>query len=443
MNIAKENVDALNAVLKINIEPSDYEENLGKALTNYRRNARIDGFRPGKVPAGIINKMYRKPALVDEINKLVSDSISNFLKESDTKILGEPLPSESQKTIDWDNDKSFEFCFDLGIAPAVDIKLTKRDKVNYYNIAIDDEMRDSYITSYQSRFGKMSDVDVAEGKEDFLRGNLSQAEGISIENAAFSLRQVAKDDIKTQFAGKKDGDTVEFNVNEAFENETDRAALLNVKKEELETINPTFSFTITEIKNFEKAEVNQELYDKAFGEGNVKSYEEFVAKVDEEIRVNLAKEGDYKLLLDLRAKLIDKADLQIPEEFLKRWIYIINEGKFTKEAIEKEFPAFAEDMKWQLVKEFFITNNNIEVSEEELQAAAEEYAAYQFAQYGMRNLPEEYLTKYASDILQNKEERRRIVEKKFEEKVVAAAKEQIKVEDKEVSAKDFDNLFEK
>lgn len=443
MNIAKENVDALNAVLKINIEPSDYEGNLDKALANYRRNARIDGFRPGKVPAGIINKMYRKPALVDEINKLVSDSISNFLKESDTKILGEPLPSESQKAIDWDNDKAFEFCFDLGIAPAVDIKLTKRDKVNYYNIAIDDEMRNSYITSYQSRFGKMSDVDVAEGKEDFLRGNLSQADGLSIENAAFSLRQVAKDEIKAQFAGKKDGDTVEFNVNEAFENETDRAALLNVKKEELGAINPIFSFTITEIKNFEKAEVNQELYDKAFGEGNVKSYEEFVAKVDEEIRVNLAKEGDYKLLVDLREKLIDKADLQLPEEFLKRWIYVINEGKFTKEAIEKEFPAFAEDMKWQLIKEFFVTTNNIEVSEEELQAAAEEYAGYQFAQYGMRNLPQEYLTKYANDILQNKEERRRIVEKKFEDKVVAAAKELVKVEDKEVSAKDFDKLFEK
>jgi len=443
MNIAKENVDALNAVLKINIEPSDYEENLNKALANYRRNAKIDGFRPGKVPAGIINKMYRKPALVDEINKLVSESISNFLKESDTKILGEPLPSETQKPIDWDNDKSYEFCFDLGIAPAVDIKLTKRDKVNYYTIAIDDEIRESYISSYQSRFGKMSDVDVVEGKEDLLRGVLAQENGITIENAPFSLRQVAKDEIKALFAGKKIGDTVEVNVNEAFENETDRAALLNVKKEELASINPIFSFTIAEIKNFEKAEVNQELYNKAFGEGAVNTYEEFVAKIDEEVRVNLSKESDYKLLVDLRAKLIEKADLQIPEAFLKRWIYVINEGKFTHEAIEKDFPAFAEDIKWQLIKENFITNNSIEVSEEELQAAAEEYASYQFAQYGMRNLPQEYVSKYASDILQNKEERRRIVEKKFEDKVVAVAKEQLKVEDKEVSAKEFDKLFEK
>ncbi len=443
MNIAKENVDALNAVLKINLEPSDYEGNLEKALSNYRRNAKIDGFRPGKVPAGIINKMYRKPALVEEVNKLVSDSISKFLTESETKILGEPLPSELQKEIDWDNDKSYEFCFDLGIAPAVEIKLTKRDKVNYYTIAIDDEMRNSYITSYQSRFGKMSDVDVVEGKEDFLRGNLFQADGISIENAAFSLRQVAKDAIKDQFAGKKHGETVAFNVNEAFENETDRAALLNVKKEELDTINPTFSFTITEIRNFEKAEVDQELYNKAFGEGVINSYEEFVAKVDEEIRVNLVKEGDYKLLVDLRKKLIDKADLQLPEVFLKRWIYVINEGKFSHEAIEKDFASFSEDIKWQLVKQHIISSNNIEVTEEELQVAAEEYASYQFAQYGMRNLPEEYVTKYASDILQNKEERRRIVEKKFEDKVVAAARELVKLEDKEVSAKDFDNLFEK
>lgn len=443
MNIAKENVDALNAVLKINIEPNDYEENLNKSLANYRRNARIDGFRPGKVPAGVINKMYRKPALVDEINKLVSDSISNFLKESDTKILGEPLPSESQKAIDWDNDKAFEFCFDLGLAPAVEIKLTKRDKVHFYNIAIDDEMRDSYVSSYQSRFGKMSDVDTAAGQEDFLRGNLSQADGISIENAAFSLRQVAKDDVKAAFAGKKIGDTVEINVNEAFENETDRAALLNVKKEELGAINPVFNFTITEVKSFEKAEVNQELFDKAFGEGNVKTHEEFIAKVEEEIRENLKKEGDYKLLVDLREKLIDKADLQLPEAFLKRWLFVINEGKFTQEAIDKDYPSIAQDIKWQLVKDFFIRANNIEVSDEEVQSAAEEFASYQFAQYGMRNLPEEYVSKYASDLLQNKEERRRIIEKKFEDKVVAVAKEHVKVEDKEVSASEFDKLFEK
>lgn len=271
MNIAKENVDALNAVLKINIEPSDYEENLAKALANFRKNAKIDGFRPGKVPAGIINKMYRKPALVEEINKLVSEAISGYLKDSDTKVLGEPLSSESQTLIDWDNDTAFEFAFDLGLAPAVDIKLSKRDKVNYYTIAIDEEIRSSYITNYQRRFGKLTDVDTVEGKEDFLRGNLSQAGGISIENAAFSLRQISNEEFKSQIAGKAKGDTFEFDVNEIFENETDRAALLNIKKEELANINPAFSFTITEIKNFENADVNQELFDKAFGEGNVTS----------------------------------------------------------------------------------------------------------------------------------------------------------------------------
>lgn len=443
MNIAKENVDALNAVLKINIEPSDYEENLAKALANFRKNAKIDGFRPGKVPAGIINKMYRKPALVEEINKLVSEAISGYLKDSDTKVLGEPLSSESQTLIDWDNDTAFEFAFDLGLAPAVDIKLSKRDKVNYYTIAIDEEIRSSYITNYQRRFGKLTDVDTVEGKEDFLRGNLSQARGISIENAAFSLRQISNEEFKSQIAGKAKGDTFEFDVNEIFENETDRAALLNIKKEELANINPAFSFTITEIKNFENAEVNQELFDKAFGEGNVTSYDEFILKVDEEIRANLAKESDYKLHVDIRTKLIEKADLQLPEAFLKRWIYFINDGKFSQEDIEKDFASYADDIKWQIIREFFINNNKIEVSEEELIAAASEYASYQFAQYGMRNLPEEYITKYATDILQNKEERRRIVEKKFEDKVIENVKESIKVEDKEVSLKDFDKLFEK
>lgn len=443
MNIAKENVDALNAVLKINIEPSDYEENLAKALANFRRNAKIDGFRPGKVPAGIINKMYRKPALVEEINKLVSDAIANHLKESETKILGEPLPSESQAPIDWDKDSSYEFKFDLGLAPEVDIKLSKRDKVSYYTIAIDEEVRGQYITNYQRRYGKMSDVDVVEGKEDFLRGNLAQANGINIENAAFSLRTVSNENFKQSIAGKKKGDSFAINVNEIFENETDRAALLNIKKEELSSINPEFTFTIEEIKNFEDAEVNQELFDKAFGEGVVTSYDEFVSRVDEEIRANLVKESDYKLMVDIRTKLVEKANLQLPEAFLKRWIYVINEGKFTTEAIEKDFAGFAEDIKWQIIREHFVKANKIEVSEEELLTAASEYAAFQFAQYGMRNLPEEYITKYANDILQNKEERRRIVEKRFEDKVVASVKELIKVEDKEVSIKDFDKLFEK
>lgn len=443
MNIAKENVDALNAVLKISIEPSDYEENLAKALANFRKNAKIDGFRPGKVPAGIINKMYRKPALVEEINKLVSDAMASYIKDSEPKILGEPLASENQTPIDWDNDTAFEFTFDLGFTPTVDIKLSKRDKISYYTIAIDEEIRSSYITNYQRRFGKLTDVNTVEGKEDFLRGNLSQAEGISIENAAFSLRQISNEEFKGQIAGKAIGDTFELNVNEVFENETDRAALLNIQKEELGSINPEFSFTITEIKNFENAEVNQDLFDKAFGEGNVTSYDDFILKVDEEIRTNLVKESDYKLHVDIRTKLIEKADLQLPEAFLKRWIYAINEGKFSHEDIEKNFSSYADDIKWQIIKEYFVSNNKIEVSEEELISAASEYASYQFAQYGMRNLPEEYITKYANDILQNKEERRRIADKKFEDKVIEIVKESIKVEDKEVSLKDFDKLFEK
>lgn len=443
MNIAKENVDALNAVLKISIEPSDYEENLAKALANFRKNAKIDGFRPGKVPAGIINKMYRKPALVEEINKLVSDAMASYIKDSEPKILGEPLASENQTPIDWDNDTAFEFTFDLGFTPTVDIKLSKRDKISYYTIAIDEEIRSSYITNYQRRFGKLTDVNTVEGKEDFLRGNLSQAGGISIENAAFSLRQISNEEFKGQIAGKAIGDTFELNVNEVFENETDRAALLNIQKEELGSINPEFSFTITEIKNFENAEVNQDLFDKAFGEGNVTSYDDFILKVDEEIRTNLVKESDYKLHVDIRTKLIEKADLQLPEAFLKRWIYAINEGKFSHEDIEKNFSSYADDIKWQIIKEYFVSNNKIEVSEEELISAASEYASYQFAQYGMRNLPEEYITKYANDILQNKEERRRIADKKFEDKVIEIVKESIKVEDKEVSLKDFDKLFEK
>lgn len=443
MNIAKENVDALNAVLKINIEPSDYEENLAKALANFRRNAKIDGFRPGKVPAGIINKMYRKPALVEEINKLISNAISSYLKDSDTKILGEPLPSESQADIDWDKESSYEFKFDLGLAPTVDIKLSKRDKVNYYTIAIDEDIRGQYIANYQRRYGSLADSDAIVGKEDFLRGTLAQADGITIENAAFSLRQVTNEDFKASIAGKVKGDSFSINVNEIFENATDRAALLNVSKEELENITPIFTFTVTEIKNFLESDVNQALFDKAFGEGVVTTHEDFIARVDEEIRANLSKESDYKLLVDIRTKLIEKAALEIPEAFLKRWIYTINEGKFTQDAIEKDFPAFAEDIKWQIIKEYVINEHKIEVSEEELLMAATEFAQYQFAQYGMNNLPEEYITKYANDILQNKEERRRIVEKRFEDKVVAAVKESIKVEDKEVGIKDFDKLFEK
>lgn len=450
MNVIHENTDALNAVLKVSVEQADYETSVDQKLKDYRKKAVIKGFRPGKAPSTLINKLYRVPIMVEEVNKLVSESISNYISESKINILGEPLPSETQEKIDWDNDRNFELTFDMGLAPEFEVKLTKRDKVPFYTIKVDDKMREGYIENILNRYGTYVDAETANEK-GLLKVTLTElAEnedpkegGITVENASVAVTLVADQDEQKKLIGSKVGDILTIDVNKSFPNETDRASLLNIKKEELATINPVFQATVTEVKDYVKAELNQELFDKIYGEGTVKTNEEFNAKLDEDIKANLLGESEQKFYVDMREKLIEKFSIELPKEFLIRWFVAVNDGKYTREQIETDYPSFENDLKWQLIRDKIAQEQEFKVEEEEIQNVAKSQVYSMMMQYGMSQLPEDFIDNYAKDLVKKPEERRKFAERIIENKVVGWVKEALKLDEKEVSTDEFNKLIKK
>jgi trigger factor len=450
MNVTHVNTDALNAVLTVSIEQNDYEPKVVQALKDARKKAVIKGFRPGNAPATLINRMYRKSATLDEVNKLVSEGISNYITEQKLNILGEPLPSEKQEPIDWDVQTSFDLHFDLAFSPEFELKLSKRDKVPYYSIKVDDKMRQGYIESIASRYGSYQSEEQADEKS-LLKATLTELnadespreDGITIENGMVSVMLVADESEKTKLIGSKVGDVMVIDITKAFPNETDRAALLKIGKDKLAGLQPNFQATITEVQKYANAEVNQELYDKLFGEGTVTTQEEFYAKLDQDIKLNLVGDSERKFSVDVREKLIEKFKIELPKDFLIRWLAAINEGKFTVEQIEKDYPHFENDLKWQLIRDRIASEQEFKVEQEELVSMARGFILNQMMQYGMGSLPEQFIEKYANDILEKKEERRKMAEGIIEKKVVTWIKDAIKLDEKEVDFEEFKELVSK
>ncbi|MHC1703032.1 MAG: trigger factor [Tenuifilaceae bacterium] len=447
MNITKQEIDAQNAVIKVKIEKIDYEPKVEEVLKDYRKKAAIKGFRPGHAPVGLINKLYRKPVVAEEVNKLISESITKYIFDQKLNILGEPLPSDQQQPIDWDTDESFEFAFDLGLVPDFELKLSKKDKVPYYTIKVDEKLRDIYTDSYRRRHGSYKPIDVT-GDSDLVKATLNElnndespkAGGVFVEGASISISLVADEEEKKKLIGLKVGDVITINTHKSFPNETDRAALLHVSKDKVGNIEPIFQATITETMTFEKAELNQEFFNKVYGEGVVNSEEEFNTKIEEEISNNLVQESDYRFLIDVKEKLVDKFKIELPKEFLIRWLLAVNEGKHTREQIETEFPLFEKDLQWQLIRDKVAKENDLAVTEEEIQGFAMNFARKQFASYGMSQMPDEYLLSYAESVLKKEGEKRKIQDKLIEDKAVAIIKETIKLDEKEITTEEFNQL---
>jgi trigger factor len=450
MQIIKENVDALNATLKVIVEKKDYDERVDEVLKDYRKKVKMDGFRPGKVPAGLVSKMYRTTVMVEEINKVVSESISKYLTDESIKILGEPLPNEDQpKDIDWDNQSEFEFQFDLGLAPVLDINLTQKDKVPMYEIQADKKMISETKDSYTQRMGTMVPVEQVSGDEiivgDFLQidkeGNPIEG-GIMSEAARFSMEVIKDSKTKTALSARQSGDFVDMDIRIAFPNETEVSSLLKIDKTTVAEIAPNFRLTIKEISRFEKAEINQEMFDKLYGEGIVKSDEEFETRIVEDMKTGLARDAEYGFAVDVKKMLLKKLKFDLPVEFLKRWLTIVNDGKFTAEQIAEDFPKFEDDLKWQLVRDKIVKDQEIKVEAEEIKAQAREAALMQFQQYGIMDVPEENLDSYAAEMLKNEDELRKMHDRLAEEKVIAYLKDTIKVDNKQITLEKFKKLFE-
>ena len=451
MNITKENINDLNSIVTVKIEKNDYEATVAEQLKEYRKKANMPGFRPGKVPAGLIKKMYGKAILAEEVNKMLSENLSKFIVEEKLNILGEPLPNEEKTpSFDFETAQDFEFAFDIAVAPEVEVKFDKRKKYPYYLIQVDDKMIDQQVDQYTSKFGANEAAETVEDK-DTIRGNFVQLDaegneledGIKAEQVIIAVDVMKDEEVKKEIIGKKAGDTIVFDPIKVYDNRHEVGHMLNISHEEAENVEGDFKFTLTEILRFKKAEVNEDLFKKAFGDDTeIKTEEEFRNKLKADLEEQLKYSSDYKFTIDSRDILIEKIEMELPEEFLKRWLKTTN-NELTDQQIEDDFDNFMKDLRWQLIKDRIAKDNEIEIKQEDIQAMAKEVAAMQFRQYGMFDMPDEQLNAFGEQILQNKEEKQRITTRVQEDKIMAVIKENVSIDEKEISQEDFNKLLEK
>ena len=437
MNIVREQHGENNSLIRVTVGPDDYGQEVEKSLREYRRKANIPGFRPGMVPMGIIRKMYGKGVLAEQSYRTASNSVFEYLQKEGIDYLGDVIPAEEQGAFDFENNTEFEFVFEIGEAPAINLDLSEKDKLTYHKIKVDKKMHDDYRSNYLRRYGRL--VDAAEVTSDEALTVTLDNGDMNVADAYVGLISMSEEERKP-FLGKKVGDKMHVNINELYKNPAQRAACLQVKENELEGINPEFEMEITKIRKFAEPELNEEFFKMAFPQGNVTDEAGFDKLIDEQIAAELRRESDYLFTLQLRDYLVKKADLKMPEAFLKRWLYTINEGKFTMEEIGKDFDQFLKMFTWNYLQKHFIKADNLTVTKEEAEAEAKALAAAQFAQYGMPSAPDEMLAGYAGKILSDKEQGQKIYEKLYEVKVVEDVKSKIKVTEKAVSADDFAKL---
>ena len=434
MKIEQNRIDDLNYELTLTVAAEDYAESRKKRLAEFRKKAEIKGFRKGMVPMSLVEKMYGQNALVDAVNDVISEGLNNYIHENNLRVLGEPLPSEEHIQNEWEAGKEFTFKFDLAINPEVSFELSKEDEVTYYTITVTEaakkEMRENLLRQY----GSLENGEAAK-EEDFIIVDFEQGD-MKVEGTYVALRNVAEA-ARNSFVGVKSGDVLDVNVNEAFENETDRASMLKVNKEELAAMDPMFKMTVQAVKTFVNAPMVEETFEKIFG---VKTEAEFEAKIEERIRAEYAQEADFRFSKDAKTFLLEKANVTVAEKFLKRWIYVINDGKFTMEDIEKDWDLFIVDYKWQMVRNFLMEKYGVKVEEADLLASAKGFAAYQFAMYGMNNVPEEQLEAFAKNILSQEEQGRRILDQVENEKTFAAVREVVTLKKKKISVEKFREL---
>lgn len=437
MNVTHIQPDALNYTLTIEIAAEDYAEPLRKRLNEYKRKADIKGFRKGMAPMQLIQRMYGDQALYESVNGLVGDTIDKFIADNKVRVLGEPMPAEDQPQLSWKAGESFTFKFDIAQTPELNIEVGKDDKIPYYEINITAAEKKAQKEQLLQQYGSLQEGKKA-GEQDYIVADIEN-EGHKAEGVYVSVSHVAEE-ARGAFLGKKAGDKFQVDVNAAFTNETDRAAMLKVQKDQLASLDPMFTFTVVNVKTYVAAEENQETYDKIFGEGKVTTPEQFEQKIEERIKASHEQEANYRFGADVRKYFVQKAKLELPEAFLKRWLVYANEGKFTAEQVEKEFPAFLEDFKWQLVRGFLMQKFGLKVSQADLQAAAESFVAYQYAMYGMAGVPENIIKSSAENVLQDQNQRRRLEEQCEDNLTIAKVREEVTLQTKKISQDKFREL---
>lgn len=442
MNITQENIDELNAVIKIKVTPDDYQNQVETVIKKYQKTATQPGFRPGKVPAGMIKKMYGKSVLVEELNKIISDSLNKYIADKQLAVFGNPLPKANEDAVDWDNPNEFEFSYDLGLVPAFELALSPDETFPYYTVDIDNEMLDNYIADIQRRYGDFSNPELSEEK-DVLYGTFEELDdaGNIKENGitnttTLALEFVKNEEEKKKFLGLKKEDAVIFNPMKAIENATEVAAMLKIDKEKTSELN-NLKFTVKTINRIIKAEVNQDLFDKLYGEGQLNSEEEFREKVKSEVMAVFNIDSDKKLRKDIINGLLEKFNLSLPDEFLKKWMMTVNEKPITREQLEQEYPHYTNELKWRLIENKIVQQHNLSVAQEEMKLYAKQLIRNQYAQYGQMNIEEDKLETFSEQYLQNNEESKKIADNIINRKVFELLKSTFHLDIKALPYEEF------
>ena len=442
MNITQENIDELNAVLKVKVVADDYLPKVESALKEHQKRASVPGFRPGKVPTGMIRKMYGKSILVDEINKLLNDSLYKYLNENKIEVLGNPLP-KTDTQIDWDNQKDFEFLYEMGLAPKFTVEFSDKDKFSYKTVRIDEELVNKYITDVAKRYGKVEQVDVS-ASTDLLTGDFVELDekgeilaGGVFKTGSLFLERVKDENIKKQLTGLKKDDKVVLDAKQIFENPADLATLLGIDAPSAEKFKSNVQLTVKSVSHLVPAEINQDFFNKIYGEGVVNSEEEFRAKVRQELAAIFVNDSERKFYNEVVEHLMNKINFDLPKDFLKRWIVAVNEKPVTLEQVEAEFDSYAKGLKWQLIENKIIKENNLQVTKEEVINHTKELILEQFGKFNPVPMEDEELDQTAQRVLSNEEEAKKLYEKLYGQKVLALFKSKFTIENQELSHDDF------
>ena len=447
MKITQSKTKDLMAILTVEVVEKDYRENVDKILKDYRKTAEMPGFRKGKTPMSIINKKYKTSVTVEEVNKILQDEMYKHITDNKVKVLGSPMPKKSEKTIDWEKQNDFSFEFEIGLAPDFDVKISKKDKLIYYNIKADEKLLDKYCNDIAKRYGTMGNMEISE-EGDLVLCNIEQVDvsGNVMENgikneATVSMDFVADKKIKKQFIGVKSGDAFKINVMKAFTNHSDLGAMLNVSHEAIHNLSSEdFQFTVKNINRLTPAKLDKELFDKVYGEGNVQTKKAFRTKIKEEAEMSFVAESDRMLKNDVVTYLLKKNQFDIPDDFLKRWLVQTSEKPVTLQQIESEYDMYSKSLKWQLIENKVNKNFEIKIEQEEIVAHAKTLISKQMMQYSQPVLDDEKLAEIADSILKKEEERKKIIDQIYDQKSLVVYKANFKLTDKDISYDDFVKL---
>ena len=450
MDIKFDKVGNVSAQITITMVKADYEAQVTKSLKDYSHKAQMPGFRPGKVPMGLIKKMYGTAVKAEEVNKLLQNSLFDYIKNNKVNMLGEPLGSETQQPQDIEKQDDFTFVFDIALAPEFKAELSADDHIAFYDIEVSDDMIEKQLGALQQQAGHPAEVEEYQAR-DIVRGTLAELDengqpkegGIVVESASLMPEYFKSDDEKAKFEGAKKNDVITFNPTTAYEaNEAELSSLLKVEKEDVANHAGNFSFQIDTISRFVPAELDQEFFDKAFGKDAVKNEEECRNKIKESIQALQLNDSNYKFLLDVRSYMESKVgQLEFPDELLKKIMKANNKDK-GDDFVENNYAKSIEELKWHLIKEQLVEAQGIKVEDGDVKAAAIQAARFQFAQYGMNNIPDEYLENYAAEMLKHQQQVQALVERCIDEKLSEALKSVVTLDHKSISAEDFTKMFE-